>query len=449
MQTLSRLAVKYFWILIFIGFVLRLVLAGTTAWSSDISVWHRSVGDIKSGVGIYTNMGFSYPPGMAVLFYVIYLPIAMLVRPELWGTFSETINIISIKSWLFSPIITSPFFNFYTKLPLFIAEIALLYVLYLIYRQEFSNSRLKLIGLIFYLNPLVIFVSAVHAQFDIFVVLAVAVSVLFIKNEKLFLAGLLLGVATTMKIYAVFLFLPYLDIILFHYYPTYHQRRTISKFAGGFAIPVVLMISFMALQPSSAVSTFARVSTIGFEGSLNLGFINYLPWLHDFIARNTIFLNNFMQLGLGLTPLFGLATVHFLIRKFPRFGLFLLESASVTTLFLVYLFSSRTNPTYLIWVLPFMTVLVVAEVISFWNLLGMSLAAILFYFGVNYLSWKVLFFPLVYFGNSLNPMVDQYNRFLNFHGLINTNIMADVFLFSAIWFIWCQIKIYIQIFRRN
>lgn len=449
MKPLLRFCEKYFWLLMFIGLVIRLVLAGTTAWSNDISVWYQSVGDMKSGVGIYTNMTFPYPPGLAVVAYIIFLPLALFTRPELWGTFSELANKLSAKSWILSPVITSPFFNFYAKLPLFIAELALIYVLYLTYRQEFSVFRLKLLALLVYLNPLAIFVTAVHAQLDIVVVLTVALSILYMKNEKIFWSGLFLGIATTMKIYAVFLFLPYLDIILFHYYPSYHHRRSIAKFAGGFALPIIAMIIYMILQPSAAVLTFTRVSTIGFEGSLNLGFINYIPWLHNFISNNSISLNNSMQLALGLTPFFGLVMLHFLIRKFPRFGLFLLESVSVSVLFLVYLFSSRTNPTYLLWTIPFLSVLVVAEVVSFWNFLSISLAALLFYAGINYMSWKVLLFPLTFFGVPLEPMVNQYTELSNRHGLVNTNIMADVFLLSAVWFIWYQIKIYIQIFKRS
>lgn len=431
----------------FFGLIIRLILAGATSWNNDIHVWYQFAADLKSGVGVYTNRTFAYPPGMALLLVVIYLPLALFSGPEQWGNFSSIIDKISAKSLLFYPIINSPFFGYYTKIPMFIAEIALLYVLYLTYKETVSTNKLRLLALFFYLNPLIIFINAVHAQLDIYVVLTLAISILFFKRNQFVWSGLILGLATSMKLYPGFLFLAYLMLIITE---TKSRSKKISRalvFSLSFAIPLFFMILFLMKEPAAMVSTFARVNTIGFEGSLNLGFINYIPALFPFISKHSDLLVNIMQYCLLAVPFIGLLLVPVVIKKLPNLRPYILEFISVVVLFLILLFSSRTNPNYIIWAIPFLLALLASNIISIKSVLSISLAALFFYFGIHSLSIKALFTPMTYFGYPTQSIVDQYYLLSAKTGLVNSKLYADIFLISAIWFIVSQFSIIYQAIR--
>lgn len=418
-----------------VGLLIRLLLAGTTSWNYDIHVWYQFASDLKTGIGIYTNRTFSYPPGAALILVIIYLPLILFSGPDQWGRYSGVVDKLGAKSLLFTPIINSPFFGYYTKIPIFAAEIALLYVLYLTYKNTIPIHKMKLLALVFYLSPLIIFINAVHAQLDIYVVLALAIAVLFYKKEQFLWAGLALGFATSIKLYPGFLFLAYLFLIIVQTSGKQLRIRRVLKFSLSFALPIILMFLFMIRQPAAMISTFARVNTIGFEGSLNLGFINYIPPLVPLITKNSVILTKFMEYCLLVLPFFGIWLTHFSLKKLPNLKPYLLEYVSAVVLLLTFLFSSRTNPNYLIWVMPFLLALAAFYVVSIRNIISISMAALLFYFGINSLSWKVLLMPLTYFGYQVQPIADQYYHFSASSGLINLYIYADVFLIAAVWFL--------------
>jgi len=301
--------------------------------------------------------------------------------------------------------------------------------------------------LFFYLNPLVIFVSSIHAQLDIYVVMTMAASVLFFKKNNFLIAGLLMGFAATMKIYPAFLFLSYLYIVF------YQTKRRSSRIARGaifslsFVLPLIVMAIYMYLTPASLVPTFARSSILGFEGSLNFGMINYIPPLVPFISKHSELLASIMQYLLISTPLIGLILVSVVVKKFPKLQPVILEFISVVVLFLVFLFSSRTNPNYLLWAMPFLLYLTVYGLVSFFNLISISLAALLFYFGIQSLAVLTFFFPMTYFGYPIESIVNQYYFLYSKSGLINSKIYADVFLISAFWFIISELSIIYRVVK--
>ncbi len=445
LNKVGKFLIKNFWFLMFLGLFIRLILAGISSWNNDIHVWYSFAADLKNHVGVYTNRTFSYPPGLAIILAIIYFPLTIFSGPDQWGKFSLAVDKLSANSLLFHPIINSPFFGFYTKIPLFLAEIALLYIFYLTYRNTIFTDKLKILALVFYLNPLIIFLNAVHAQLDVFVVLTVVISVYFFRKKSFLFAGLFLGAATTMKLYPGFLFLAYLYIIFFEARNWSGSIKKAILFVLGFIFPVGSMLVYMHFVPAASVSTFARVDTIGFEGSLNLAFINYLPPLVPFISKNSSILVKIMQYCLFTVPFIGLLSAIYINKKLPRLRPYILESVSVIIIFLIFLFSSRTNPNYLVWVMPFLLIVYTVGAISFSNIASISLAALLFYFGVHSLSFKALFFPMTYFGYPVDKICDDYMRMSSLRGSINSKIYADVFLISAIWFIASEFSIIYKI----
>ncbi|MCX6812523.1 MAG: glycosyltransferase 87 family protein [Candidatus Berkelbacteria bacterium] len=448
MSKFSKWLVKNFWVIMIAGLLVRLILAGITSWNNDIRVWFQFAADLKSGIGVYTNKTFSYPPGLAAILSVVYYPLTIFSNPSQWSHYSAVVDKLSAASLLFWPNVATPFFAFYSKIPLFLAEIGFLLVLYSTYKKNIGLDKIKLILLFFYLNPLVIFVSAIHGQLDLFPILVLAAGFLFYRKQNFFWSGILIGLATTMKLYPALIFLP----LLFYIFSTGVSKQYFTsayKLLLGFLLPVSAMLVYMIFVPASSVVTFTRFSTIGFEGSMNFAAINYLPFLQSAIFHHQKSLSNFMTFGLYFSPF---VAYYFARRWFYKNKIvdkFELEKIIVTTFFLIYFFSGRTDPNYLLWALPFLLALVLENQVKLSSILSFTGAGFLFYLGIHSMSWKVLFFPLSYFGYSIQNMADQYIRFSQIPGLINSKIYADIFLFSAIWLIAAEFSIIRQMFRNQ
>jgi len=431
---------KNFWFLLIIGFLIRIFFSGLSSWNKDVAVWYRLANDISEGFGAYGNLNFSYPPGLAIIFSLTLIPIIYLLPFANWGVYDSSVTTIGGDTWLFDPIITSPIFNFLFKIPIFAAEIFLLYLLYRYLKERTGKDDIaKTVVIFWYFNPLIIFINAIHGQLDIYPVLFLFLAMVLFYLRKDFFSGILFGISITMKIFPV-IFLPF--ILLFVFYRDWHDKakqkllNLIQFFLGIIIFPIFL---FFLFSKSEFVNTlvFTRFSTIGFEGSLNIGLINYIPSLSNFIAKNEslfLYIEKYgLIIGLALLFLWIIMNINKASDKFREFPL---EIIFVLSLFLLYFFSQRTNPNYIIWCLPFILVLCAIKIIPYYLYWLLSLSGFIFYLGIYSLAYKLLFISSSKFLGwpNFQELINQYIKLRSLKGIINDTILEDVFLFSALLF---------------
>lgn len=443
---------KYFiWFLI-LGFIIRIILAGISAWNFDTSIWYRFALDLKAGFGPFGHFNFSYPPALAAFFSVTLLPLIKFIPIANWGLFNP--DLYGVQSWIVDPNITSPIFNFMFKIPMIIGELLLVYLLFLYIKERISEEKAKWIAVLWYLNPLIIFIVAVHGQLDIYPVLFLFLGVTLLYVENQMLAGLMVGIAISMKMYPIFLVLPFAALILSAYEGKKVGARIIKlgKFIIGLLLPLVLSAFYLLNNDKARELVFNRFRTTGFEGSLNLGSINYIPWLVPFVKNHSSFLSQIETIGLILSVAIITFLVFFGYKKGTKFfKSYPLEIISVLVIFATYLFSQRTNPNYLIWSFPFLLIIIAKKPGLQIYYYIMSLAGLLFYFAINSFGLGILFLPLAQYFSRLNISISgimhNYLYFDSLKGIINGRLMYDAYLISAIIFIFSLIAISVNLSR--
>lgn len=434
--------IRYFWLLILVGILIRLVLAGTTSFTNDNEVWYRFILDLKQGIGPYGEYNFSYPPGLAAVLSLFSAPAVLLIPIHKLSTVVMSLYSPAYDSGLFSIHVTSPIFNYLQKLPIFIFEGTLLYLLYKYLIERYLPAvEAKKMVLLWWLNPLIIFITAVHGQLDMYPVLFVFVSVLLLKNKKFFLGGLILGLAVTLKLYPLFLLLPFWAIFFKDHDSGFSLKEKILTsfwYLGGVAIPMLLMLAYFIISPVSRALVFTRAYTIGFEGSLNLGFINFIPWMSGFVHKFGTTIARSENYLLVLSILLVTVAVWFVYRaashSWHNYGY---EMVTITVLFLVFIFSPRTNPQYLLWVFPSILILVAWEHIKLKFYWLISFAGLLFYWAIFCFSPGPFIYPFAsFFGHiDITKLSHLYVTMNSVPGLINSNTRRDGMLLSGIIFI--------------
>jgi hypothetical protein len=163
--------------------LIRLALAPLTAWPNDTYTWVRLGWDALAGYGPYDRLGFSYPPGWAAVLALVLRPLALVFPPDRWATLPS--------SGLTDLPVPHPVTLLAVKLPSILADLA---VGWLLYRK---STRAAVFWLF---NPLVVFVSSVHGQYDAFVSLTVLLALIAVLGGAAFLSGLACGIGTALKL---------------------------------------------------------------------------------------------------------------------------------------------------------------------------------------------------------------------------------------------------------
>lgn len=243
---------KWLFVSIVFGVLLRLILSITT--------YHQDLGAIVLagkyivGDGMWLNFYnmtgkdvshtiFNYQPLAYLIPSVIYLPFMGIVK-----SFGELfIN----NSWLNSQPGNFNFLLLLFKLPMLLADLAILFLLPKFFQKENQKS---LSQIIWALNPLAIYVSSIMGQVDIVLALFLLLSYMFIIQRKYFLSATFIALSALIKpiglilLPVVFLssipaaiagfgvyllgILPYLGLASYRYYALFADQIGKSTFAG-------------------------------------------------------------------------------------------------------------------------------------------------------------------------------------------------------------------------
>ncbi len=443
---------RYFIWLLLLGFIVRIILAGVSAWNFDVSVWYRFALALKAGFGPYGHYNFSYPPGLAAFFSFTLIPLVKFIPMEKWGMIVP--DLYGVRSWIIDPSLTSPIFNYLFKLPLILGEMLFLYLLFIYVKERISKEMAKWVTILWYLNPLVIFAIAIHGQLDIYPILFLFLGIMLLYAESQLLAGLMIGAAISMKMYPIFLVLPFMAIILSAYEgkKIKVKLKKLFKFILGLSAPLIFLALYLLKNDKARELVFNRFGTLGFEGSLNIGFINYIPWLVPLIEKNLNWFGWLQTLGLVSSVI---VIIFIIVLKYAKsssiFKSFPFEIVSLLVILAVYFFSPRTNPNYLLWAFPFLLIMIAKRpgLALYYYLL--SLAGLIFYAATNSFSFGILFLPLAEYFPRLNistsGIINNYLRLDQLSGLVNGRLMFDAYLLSALIFIFSLLAIVMMLSR--
>ena len=177
LATLQKRWINLVVILLF-GVGIRFLLAPAGA-SRDVYVWMKTGWAVVNSLStLYSfRWGYEYPP--------------------LWGFICGLVYVLYPAASMLDPV-----FLVLIKTPLIVADVITFYSLYRLFRSFLKDNEALLFGVLFFLNPFVILVSAFYGFFDPLAVMFLVVMIYFLHSRDLFKAGLTAGLAVLTKQYA-------------------------------------------------------------------------------------------------------------------------------------------------------------------------------------------------------------------------------------------------------
>lgn len=437
-----------------LGLLVRLGLAPFTSWSPDMVPWLVFLQDMWHGVALYQHLTFSYPPLFAYLIALFAGPVAAWAGTPDLATSPDPLRALSLQTDLVSATITSPAFNLAVKLPVILCDVGTGLLLAALVREAsgsddgprldceeaelrpidshchdddavlrekhplvnvrlgdtvlISASRSDLVGLMWFFNPLAIWVSAVHGQFDPIPAFLTVLAMALLWRRQWFGVGVALSIGALFKLYPAYLLPSAAYFALLDAWPLLRTGlawrtmvtplRDLGLLAMGFAVPLAVFLPPL-IHTQVLTAVFSRGETTAVGSGLDLWFPTILPGVRDFIqhfsrgysaALTVILYAGFIAVLAGAAS--GWAQ--------HRNRIAVATAAQLMALLL--LAAPNTNPQFVVWVLPF--------VVLGWGLdcsygrmwLPLSLTPVLFYLAmwalnpigmllpaVSYLSWPM------------------------------------------------------------
>ena len=355
-------------LLVTLGLVIRLLLA---PWTTSVDITNLLGGLVAFRYTGHPYLGYvySYPPVPVMIDGPLFLGLSYFVPPYSWFTFSTSAQQLFTLTGGVSPLVPTPLFSLVVKAPLIFADFLTAFAIYKIAGAMGLSRRVAQTGfLLYWLSPLTIFESAVHAPVDSMVPALVLLFAYGIQSQRPFYAGLgaALGVFT--------IFFPSLLVVLgFSFYGTrflllsqerHASLRQLAGFATGLAVPVIIFLpvltSFLYLNQTLLGGAGFTQCVCGdtFWGLAN----NSWGWLRASLAPPIY--DNLQAIGLGLR-VFDVALAILLgvwlasmtdraTRRPPPFATYAIVLGFLSVLLLS---TTGVNPQYFLW--PF-SVLIVA-----------------------------------------------------------------------------------------
>ncbi|MCI4325861.1 MAG: hypothetical protein L3K00_08310 [Thermoplasmata archaeon] len=235
------------WIVL-IGFAVRFVLAPLTAWGVDTTFFALSDSNLLFAGSAYRADTFYNPP----LGPLLQLPgVALLAQFESARNlipFVPGLVPVATTTGMFAPYLPSPAFLFVLKFPLLLADGAVTVLLYRLLRLE-GNSKFAIVAAAaWFLNPLVIWASAVHGEVDTLGALPVVGFLYCWRVGQPFGGGLALGLGAAAKLYPALL-LPLAAVLFVGTLRSTGAGRRLGQFALGVGVAAV---PFLADAPGFA-----------------------------------------------------------------------------------------------------------------------------------------------------------------------------------------------------
>ncbi|KKP37574.1 MAG: hypothetical protein UR23_C0002G0004 [Candidatus Roizmanbacteria bacterium GW2011_GWA2_32_13] len=329
-------------LLLFLGFVVRLLLVPVSGFKADIAFWKGwglAVAD-KGIIWLVNNTNYNYPPGFAYILDLI---------GKIYKLFANPYNIN--QYWMDNNL---PYL-FLFKLIIILSDIGIVYLIIKI-AEKLKMKWGKLLAVIFFLNPAVLFDGVIWGQVDQFGLFLFLWAIYFFVDEKPKLASVIFTVSWLMK-WQNIIFIPIFYLFIYRKYSFNDLIKSLSVSLATFA--VITFPFWFHREMASLINLFTINS-------------NWFPWysLNAFngwwlasglegmkISDKTLVLGiiNAKQFGLLLFSLFYfIAALNiFLAKKEETLKQFILSSALVILSFFHLL--TQSHERYLFHLLGFVT----------------------------------------------------------------------------------------------
>jgi len=205
-NTDARTVAIFLAVIIAVGLAIRIPSGLALNYGYDVHHWAIIMANASSGNGLYGLTGYFYTPVWGyILGFINLLQQTFLTLGETAFRVPEALGFEGYDGWI-SANTTSMTYTFWVKLPLYLVDLLVAYLVYLTVLDYTGDRRKALIGFaLWFLNPLVILSPAVQGMFDNITALLTLAGFMCIRRRLYFCTGLMMGLAILLKLFPVFL----------------------------------------------------------------------------------------------------------------------------------------------------------------------------------------------------------------------------------------------------
>lgn len=342
------------------------------------------------GLHLYDRPGFSYPPVWGYCLQIL----GSLVRlagfgPSFFGLANSDLAAASYRTADFSIVATSPAYNLLFKGILFGFDLSIGVLIFRFVTHLTGDSRRARLAFAFwFLNPFVIYASAIQGAFDSIVGFSVLATIVLLLDGRVFWGGVAWAVGIMAKLSPVILLLQLTAVVIFnrnHNSSIGARLGRLIVFGVGVAATVVLLFApevvFGSVQ-GTLHSVFVRTQSPVVVGGLSFTAIRYLkPWawvlLWAYQNSPALILASSIAQAAAVVAWGGWTMI--VIRRSVELGLLIGAAGTLATFTLL---SPISNLQYLLWWLPIAIVIVALTERGYWQVGLLSVAPLVFVIGI-------------------------------------------------------------------
>ena len=235
-----------------IGLAVRLALAPLLTYPFDIEHWAVILQNTESGNGLFNLTGYFYTPVWGYILGFEDLLVNVVGGAVYGDRFTDLLGIEAMAFPYYTATTTTPAFNVMMKLPLIAVDVLVGYIVYRLVLSEGGDVRRASVAFgLWFLCPIVIYMSSVQAQFDCISALFALLCVLLMRRGFFFLAGAMFTLASLIKFFPAFCIL----ILCVYVYRTASDRAD-SLRNLFLAVAGALIVATVVFLPQILDGTF-------------------------------------------------------------------------------------------------------------------------------------------------------------------------------------------------
>lgn len=228
--------------IILLGITIRFLLAPLLTYTFDFSGWALVIQNIQSGNGLYDLDGYYYSPPWGYVL-AVFSKLSNIFGLTVFG--EQIVSAFSVEwyGWYFDATATSPAFNLLVKTPMILSDLVAGYLIYWIV-MDITDNRKKAISAfaIWFICPFVISVGCVGGQFDSLSAVFTLLTIIFLRKDRNFLAGVTFSLAFLTKLFPAILIFLFVAYIYRKHSENKIWIRHVVKSIFGFTLATVIIL---------------------------------------------------------------------------------------------------------------------------------------------------------------------------------------------------------------
>ena len=252
-------------LIIVIGVALRIILGFFVTFVFDVYHWGVVIQNINSGNGLYEMTGYFYTPPWGYILGLEAFLQDIFGLANIGERITDAFLLESIDGF-FVATVTTIAFGMSIKLLFLLCDIVVGYLIFWIIRDLTKDKRKAILGFaLWFLCPFVMTVGAIIVQFDTISVMITLLAVIMLRKERYIESGVLLCLATLLKLFPGF----FVFLFIAHILSKHREDGTATKKLILFivSIAVTAFIIFLPqLLDGTIASAFSFITSRVSEG---------------------------------------------------------------------------------------------------------------------------------------------------------------------------------------